>query len=356
MKKIQQIVLLLACVLLTMAVAVRRDGRILGYEIRLTKTEDAIKKDTITTLSDGTMVVNTTELGKDIFGYAGPIPLEIYLHDGKVMEVKALKHSETPEFFEEAAHLLSAWNGKTISDAQALQVDVVTGATYTSRAIIDNMHKGLDYAAHKAKRTTFLDRLDTSPKAIAALVVVLLAAIVPLFYKNKRYRLFQLLLNVVVLGFWCGTFLSYTLFVNGMSHGMNLWASLAAVTMLIVAFIYPLFGKKNHYCNHVCPLGSLQELAGKCSTKKWKMSPRAIKYLTRFRELLWGALMLLMLVSASYAWIDYELFTAFIFHTAPTTVLVLAAVFTLLSVFVPHPYCRFVCPTGTLFKIPQNSK
>jgi len=36
--------------------------------------------------------------------------------------------------------------------------------------------------------------------------------------------------------------------------------------------------------------------------------------------------------------------------------LVLGVIVVILSVFVPHPYCRFVCPTGTLFKIVQNPK
>ena len=81
-------------------------------------------------------------------------------------------------------------------------------------------------------------------KTISALIVVLLAAIVPLFYRNKHYRTVQLLLNVVVLGFGCGTFLSWSMFVNFVSSGINFWASLVPIIMLTTAFIYPLFGKK----------------------------------------------------------------------------------------------------------------
>ena len=31
----------------------------------------------------------------------------------------------------------------------------------------------------------------------------------------------------------------------------------------------------------------------------------------------------------------------------------IAAAFVTLSVFVPRPYCRFACPTGTLFKLAE---
>jgi polyferredoxin len=36
--------------------------------------------------------------------------------------------------------------------------------------------------------------------------------------------------------------------------------------------------------------------------------------------------------------------------------MVLAVAFVLLSIVVPRPYCRFVCPTGTLMKTAEMSK
>ena len=122
------------------------------------------------------------------------------------------------------------------------------------------------------KETSFLDRLDLRAKTIIGFIVVLMAAIIPLFVKNKRYRVFQLLLNFVVLGLWGGTFISWSVLVGFMSGGMNVWISLIPIIMLITAFIYPLFGKKNYYCTHVCPLGSVQELAGMTNHNKLKMA------------------------------------------------------------------------------------
>ena len=53
---------------------------------------------------------------------------------------------------------------------------------------------------------------------------------------------------------------------------------------------------------------------------------------------------------------DYEVFSAFVFQTASAFVLVLGIVVVVLSLFVPRPYCRFVCPTGTLLRLAENRR
>lgn len=355
-KKIEQIVILISCLAIMVVAAAERDGKVWGHSLNEEPADTAAAAggaavDTMRTLADGTVVVNTTNLAKDVSGFGGPVPLEIYIKDGKISKVEALKNSETPDFFNQAKALLTRWNGKTVEEAQQMKVDGVSGATFSSRGIIGNMERGLQFAAKNSKKPSILDKLDLSAKTIVGLVVVLLAAIIPLFYHNKQWRIIQLSLNVIVLGLWCGTFLSWSLFVNFMSNGINVWVSLIPIIMLITAFIYPLFGKKQYYCTNICPFGSLQELAGKTTHNHRKMGPKTVKRLTLFRRILFAVLMILMLTGVWSAWMDYELFTAFIFNSASIVVIILAVVFVLLSVFVPRPYCRFVCPTGTMFKM-----
>ena len=353
-KRFEQIVILIICMLIMVTAAAQRDGKVWGHSLSADDTTAMTGKtataDTIRTLDDGTVVVNTTALAKDISGFGGPVPLEIYIKDGKIEKVEALKNSETPDFFDKAKALLTRWNGKTIEEAQAMSVDGVSGATFSSRGIIGNMQRGLQYAAKNAKKPSLLDKMDHSPKTIAGLIVVLLGAIIPLFYRNRRWRTIQLALNVIVLGLWCGTFLSWSLFISYASNGINVLVSLIPIIMLITAFIYPLFGKKQYYCTHICPFGSLQELAGRPVRKKLHMSPKTVRRLDMFRKILFGVLMLLTLTGIFSAWTDYELFTAFIWQSASVVVIIIAILFVVLSVFVPRPYCRFVCPTGTVFK------
>ena len=352
--KLQQVCSLLVCLMLLSSLAIVKYGEWMGHELKpKVETAKSVENDTVRTLADGSMVINTTSLGADIQGYAGKVPLEITVKDGKVMNVKALDNAETPDFFELASALLSKWNGKTIDEALATKVDAVSGATFSSKAIIENVQRGLQYAQSQQTETSVsgLGAFDASAKNIIGLIVVLMAAILPLFVKNRKYHLCQLMLNIVVLGFWCGAFLSYTSLLGYIAHGINVLAVIIPVVMLLTAFIYPLFGKKAYYCTHVCPFGSLQQVAGKCVKYKVRMSPRTLRRLDLFRQILWAVLMLCIWSGVWADWSDYEPFSAFIFQSASWVVIALAAIFVLLSLVVTRPYCRFVCPVGSLLKV-----
>lgn len=361
---------LVVVVLILAAAAILRDGRILGHDLREAHEAKALKNDTLEVTPDGAFVVNTKPLAKDVQGYGGQVPLKIHIKDGRVAAVEAEPNAESPDFFNRAKELLNHWQNKSVDEALAEEVDAVSGATFSSRAIIANMQRGLAYAKQHGQwgedgsvgalgtsaspiEGGSAGALGTSAPPIVALIVVLLGAVVPLFYNNRRLHLVQLAVNVVVLGLWTGTFVSYTLFLRIFAGGVSLSAigALAApLLMLIVALIYPLAGRSGHYCANVCPFGSAQELAGKLSRRKLRITPRVLKLLSVLRNLLWGVLMALLLTGTCTAWIDYELFTAFLYSSASVWVIVLAALFLVLSVWVPRPYCRFVCPTGALIK------
>lgn len=364
---------LVVVVLILAAAAILRDGRILGHDLREAHEAKALKNDTLEVTPDGAFVVSTKPLAKDVQGYGGPVPLKIHIKDGRVAAVEAEPNAESPDFFNRAKELLNHWQNKSVDEALAEEVDAVSGATFSSKAIIANMQRGLAYAKQHGQWGEYgsvgalgtsaspivgsggnsVGALETGASPIVALVVVLLGAVVPLFYNNRRLHLVQLAVNVVVLGLWTGTFVSYTLFLRIFAGGVSLSAigALAApLLMLIVALIYPLAGRSGHYCANICPFGSAQELAGKLSRRKLRITPRVLKLLSVLRNLLWGVLMALLLTGTCTAWIDYELFTAFLYSSASVWVTVLAALFLVLSVWVPRPYCRFVCPTGALVK------
>lgn len=358
---------LVVVMLVLSAAAILRDGRIFGHDLRQTHAavvSVAQGSDTLSVQPDGTFVVNTRVLAKDVQGYGGPVPLKIHIDkDGRLTAIEAEPNAESPSFFDRAKELFSRWQGKTIDEAMAEDVDAVSGATFSSKAIIRNVQRGLTYAKQHGLADGGKGAQEESAErtvatgwtlgSIVALIAVLLGAVVPLFTNNRRLHLVQLVVNVVVLGLWTGTFVSYTLFLRLFAGGVSLSAigTLAApLLMLIVALLYPLAGRSGHYCAHVCPFGSAQELAGKLSRRKLRITPRVLRVLTALRNLLWGVLMALLLTGTCSAWIDYELFTVFIYSSASVWVIVLAVLFLVLSVWVPRPYCRFVCPTGALMK------
>ncbi|MBQ9712111.1 MAG: FMN-binding protein [Bacteroidales bacterium] len=116
-------------------------------------TASAVSQDVKTkkTLDDGTVVINTTEIGKKIYGYRDTTPVEISIKDGKIVKVVALDNYETPEYFNllKEAKLFDAWNGLTPQKALEKKVDAVSGATYSSTSVINNVHEGLNYFTGK---------------------------------------------------------------------------------------------------------------------------------------------------------------------------------------------------------------
>ena len=104
------------------------------------------KADDTMTKENGMTVINTTTLGKDVQGFLGATPLKIYIQKNKVVKIEAMKSQETPKYFLKVKkNLLDKWNGVKVKDAKKMKVDAVTGATYSSKAVIENVQLGLDY-------------------------------------------------------------------------------------------------------------------------------------------------------------------------------------------------------------------
>lgn len=98
------------------------------------------------TKENGMTVINTTTIGKNVQGFMGPTPLKIFIQKNKVVKIEALKNQDTPKYFQKVKKaLLDKWNGMKVKDAQNLKVDAVTGATYSSEGVIENVKLGLDY-------------------------------------------------------------------------------------------------------------------------------------------------------------------------------------------------------------------
>lgn len=74
----------------------------------------------------------------------GP-PVEIYIKKGQIEKIVPLRNQETPKFFAKARTLLNNYTGKSVSKAARMQVDGVSGATFSSKALKKNVELGLAY-------------------------------------------------------------------------------------------------------------------------------------------------------------------------------------------------------------------
>lgn len=349
----QRFLSLLVALLMVMAASITVNKSLFGHSFEA-RTDSSgpgnVGTEAIVVGDDGVATVNTSALPGTINGYAGPVPLEINIKDGKVISVEALDNTETPSFFKRAAVILSSWDGKTLAEVDSMEIDAVSGATFSSQAIINNFKVGL--ACYEGSD---LHRNSKVPVKIwIALAVTLVACILPIFVRNKVYHTVQMIANVIVLGFWAGEFLDYSLILKYTSSGFTFPEVLIAGAMLIAAFLYPLFGRPQHYCLHICPLGSAQQLMAQVCGFKLRLSAKVLKAFDWGRRILWALLMLLLWTDCMTGWMDLELFQAFQFRSASIGIIITACFFVLLSAVISRPYCRFVCPTGSLFKRAEN--
>lgn len=82
-----------------------------------------------------------------IKGYAGETPVMIALDTKKViLGVQLLPNVESPGYVQrvQQAGFLNSWNGLSIKKAKKKQVDTVSGATFTSRAVIQSVQAALN--------------------------------------------------------------------------------------------------------------------------------------------------------------------------------------------------------------------
>lgn len=194
----KQILSLFICLVIVSSLAIVKHGELLGHSFRSEQKPQAANNDTLRILGNGTAVINTSALASDITGYGGKVPLNIVIKNGIVENIVALKNDETKEFFDNASALFEKWKGRTIDEAMNMKVDAVTGATFSSKAIIGNTQRGLLYAKNNLQTEEsgkdnsswfFSDNSGSSLfslRNITGICVVLMAAILPLFCQEQK--------------------------------------------------------------------------------------------------------------------------------------------------------------------------
>ena len=95
---------------------------------------------------DGTYIVNTTTLADDVQGYNGTTPVKVYIKKGKIVKVEILKNQDGPKFNAKVKNqMLPAYEGMSVRQFSKKEVDGVTGATFTSNAVKENVSRAIAY-------------------------------------------------------------------------------------------------------------------------------------------------------------------------------------------------------------------
>lgn len=93
-------------------------------------------------------------------GFGGDIELEITVQEGKIVQIEVISaEKETPAFFNKAKELLG-----TILDRQSQEIDVVSGATYSSEGILEALEEALKEAEIVEEIEEKVDKEDADPE------------------------------------------------------------------------------------------------------------------------------------------------------------------------------------------------
>lgn len=314
-------------------------------------------------------IMKSTPYSNDISGFMGPTPLLIGLDkDSKIVKVIALKNDETPAFFDrvKSAGLLDSWNGLKPAEVASKQVAAVSGATFSSQGIIGSIQARMAVTdipqtaskeTHQEAQPNAVQTSKTDWYKIIANVffILLLCATIIGFFKPGIYgkgRNILMVASILVLAFWQGRILSMAQFLVWIVNGIPVVTQWTILLLFILSIALPLIFGKAFYCAWVCPFGATQMLLGELNKKhKIKLGPAIAKWLQMLRAAILFVGLLAMGIGLSFDFSDIEAFTVFHPQTAPMAALVIGLASLVLSIWIPRPWCRFLCPLGELLEI-----
>lgn len=297
-------------------------------------------------------------------GYGGPIQVAVATGlEGQVLGMAVVEHKETPSFFARVAgdDLMEKLTGKQYDDSFRLggELDAVTGATITSRALVE--------ATGMATRRVAGQQLDlpvSEPApppiqfGVPEIAVLLLFAAAYVghrrgFKYTKQVRWATLLIGLVVLGFWFNVPLSLAKFNSFLLGFWPAWRTGLYWYLLIGGILLiATMDRKNAYCGWFCPFGAAQDCMGAIGGAKYVGPPR--KYRPYFkwaqRGLAWLALLLAFLFR-NPGISSYEVFGALFDFTGSGALFAMLAIVLVASLFVRRPWCNYLCPLDPIYDV-----
>ena len=283
------------------------------------------------------------------YGYSGRVPLLIGIDDDlTITKIFILPNNETTDYIEPVydEKFIGKWKGVSLLDAIQLHVDVVSGATHTSKAVVAGV-KQTAASVMKSEATAISEtNLWTTIKDVMFLGLIALSLVMVFKKGTAKYRIIYMILVLVVSGLILNNALSAQLLNGWLLQGFTWRANWQSSVVFILAVAISFVGKRKFYCNYLCPMGALQELTNKFTPFKKRKLLKQLKGITLkeiYLTLIAGALLLGFTPELSYL----EPFMFFSFRIVGLGLIFFGLVVVVLSLFFNKPWCS-VCPTGCL--------
>lgn len=303
-------------------------------------------------------------------GYGGEIRAAVRVDPlGNIADFHIINHSETPSFLKKVVQkgliqqLIGTGYAESFDSDQG--IDVVSGATYTSNAIIECAKAGSRQIAKEELGlevpTDIKTKFSVGIPDIALVLLYLMAliGIYTSFPYKKMLRWTTLVAGLIILGFWFSVPLTLSrinLFLIGFWpdwHDHLYWYILVFGFFLIL-----LVTRKNIYCSWICPLGCIQDGIGLIGAARPRFSRKVnqvMKWIQRF--IAWLAIVL-ALYYRNPVQLNYEIFGVSLSLTGATYLFLMTGIFFIASVFISRPWCNYLCPVtpvADLFRLLTRS-
>jgi len=290
-------------------------------------------------------------------GFGGPLKVAVCVDTtGAVVNAIVVEHRETSSWFVKVmkSPLIESMKGKSYKDQFeiGLDVDGITGATYTTRAVIQSVKAA---SREIALNELHLPGPDEEPVRIQfgypefVLILLLTMGAFGIKYASgkarRRIRWLMMLSGMAVIGFMANhplTLVDMNKLLMGYwpdVHYQLYWYLLVFGVLLIF-----LTTNKNIYCHHVCPFGAVQECLaafGKAEGFHSKQYRAFFKWLRR--SVVWLAVCIAF-IFRNPGISSYEVYSTLFSLSGTNRQVLFLTIVLVFSLFVKRPWCRYLCP------------
>lgn len=314
-----------------------------------------------------TVSLSTIPPAGDIRGYGGPINLLLSVSsEGLIKGVRLVESRETPSYMRGLEQWLDRLSGRSVLGPFSREIDAMTGATITCRAIVRIVEKTgrtianplLGVEGHAKTTGQGLMARELLRDVRLWLVVLLMGWFVFAFYSQSgRLRKLCLLASLVMLGLYLNTPFTALdvagLFHAGMPAQGTLWRNVVFVCALSIAVLWG-----QAFCGFLCPFGALQEFlsASRLRQRATVTVERPARYL---KFVLLSALLVCFLMTDDTVWFSFSPLQhvfgdhgrRFLFGRLDGWIWALCALVLGASLFYFRFWCRYLCPAGAFFAL-----
>jgi len=299
----------------------------------------------------------------EVRGYAGPVHLLVSVDEHGILRgVRYLDSHETPSYIAGIRDWLAGLTGQDLSrhGLDLSRVDGLSGATVTSRAVLETINRAAAAGGEVAFSRHFAADHGGPPRQAAWsapfwVTLALLLAFFPVYLSGREgLRLIYQAASLGVLGLWLNTRVTEIDLVN-LSLGQ--WASLSTnpqrwLLLGFVAVSALAFGQA--YCGYVCPFGALQEFISRAGRYLYLRSypERPLERRMRFLKFVLLAVTLCVVwVSGESLWASFNPMQHLFGGHLTGWMGGIVALSLVGALFYYRFWCRYFCPFGAFLAL-----